>query len=106
MKIQVLLTITELSRLLNKSRPSTYKYISDYENGKFENIPKPIKDLFDNVESGKFNKSNIYEYCYSFFLIDNEEEIKEIYDLLNENKDKLDLTKIKQYIVKEIENEN
>ena len=104
MKIQEILTITELSRLLGKSRPSTYKYISDYESGRFDNIPTLIKELFDNVEKGIFNKSNIYEYCYKFLLVDNKQELKEIYDLLNENKDKLDLAKIKEFIFKEITN--
>ncbi|MBE7081217.1 MAG: hypothetical protein E7372_01490 [Clostridiales bacterium] len=105
MKIQEILTITELSRLLNKSRPSTYKYISDYQSGNFENIPPLIKELFDSVENGKFNKGNIYEYCYNFLIVSSKDEIKEIYDLLNENKEKLNLTKIKEYILKEIKDE-
>jgi len=105
MKIQEILTITELSRLLNKSRPSTYKYISDYQSGNFENIPPLIKELFDSVENGKFNKGNIYEYCYNFLIVSSKDEIKEIYDLLNKNKEKLNLTKIKEYILKEIKDE-
>ena len=105
MRIQEILTITELSRLLNKSRPSVYKYISDYESGNFQNIPPIIKTLFDNVEDGRFNKGNIYEYCYSYLLANREDEIKEIYDLINENKDQLNLSKIKEFILKEIENE-
>ena len=105
MRIQEILTITELSRLLNKSRPSTYKYLSDYENGNFQNIPPVIKTLFDSVEDGKFNKSNIYEYCYNLLLVDNKDEIKEIYNLLNENKEKINLSKIKEFILMEIANE-
>ena len=105
MKIQELFSITELSRLLNKSRPSTYKYISDYEKDDYDNIPKIIKELFDNVESGKFNKSNVYDYCYQFMLQNNQQDLKAIYELLNENKNKLDLIKIKEYILKELSNE-
>lgn len=105
MKIQEILTITELSRLLNKSRPTTYKYISDYMDKNFDGIPPLVKTLFDNVECGKFNKNNIYEYCYNLLIIDNQEEIKEIYNLIKENEKKLNLIKIKEFILKEIENE-
>ena len=104
MKIQEILTITELSRLLGKSRPSVYKYISDYENGNYENVPVLIKELFDNVNNGKFNKVNVYDYCYKFLIGDNQDEIKEIYELIKENQSNLDLCKIKEYILKEIEN--
>ncbi len=105
MKIQELFTITELSRLLDKSRPSTYKYLSDYCSGNFDNIPLLIKCLFDNVENGKYNKSDVYDYCYRFLLVDNQKDIKEIYELLNKNKNCLNLNKIKELILKEIENE-
>jgi len=104
MKIQEFFTITELSRLLNKSRPSVYKYLSDYGVGNFENIPPVIKELFDKVENEGYNKSNVYDYCYKYLIMDEQKEIKEIYELLNENKDKLNLAKIKQYIMEEITN--
>ena len=33
MQITDIVTITELSKLLGKSRPTVYKYVSDYEAG-------------------------------------------------------------------------
>ena len=105
MKIQEILTITELSRLLNKSRPTTYKYISDYMDENFDVIPPLVKTLFDNVENGKFHKNNIYEYCYILLLMDYQEYIKVIYSLFKENEKKLNFVKIKEFILKEIENE-
>lgn len=102
MKIQELLSITELARLLDKSRPSVYKYLADYESGNYDNIPSLIKELFDRVENGNFTKKDIYDYCYSFLLVDNQDELKEIYSMLQENKDKLNLEKIKDFIEKEI----
>ena len=33
MKITDMISITELSRLLKKTRPTVYKYVSDFEKG-------------------------------------------------------------------------
>lgn len=105
MDIQNVLTITELSRLLNRSRPSIYKYISDHDKGNKENIPQEISILFDKIKNGEFHKKDIYAYCYDLLYVKQEEDIKEIIDLLKENKEKINLNKIKELITKEISDE-
>ncbi|MDE7379606.1 MAG: hypothetical protein K2N14_01015 [Clostridia bacterium] len=99
------LSITELSRLLKKSRPTVYKYVTDYKGKRFDSIPDSVKELFDRIGKG-CTKSEIYAYCESNFF---EKEIKnselnEIVNLIIENQDKIDFEKLKKFIVGEIEN--
>ena len=46
MNIVEVITISELSRLTKKSRPTLYKYINDYENQVYDNIPFNFIKLF------------------------------------------------------------
>lgn len=95
--------ITELSRLLNKSRPTVYKYITDYKNKNFDNIPNSVKELFDRIEGG-CTKSDVYAYCESHFLKKavNNVELKQLIDLIVENEDVINLDKLKKFILGEI----
>lgn len=110
MKITDVISITELSRLLNKSRPTVYKYISDFENGSEGNVPHSVRRLFHQIQSGNIPKRGIYEYCDHWFAsegVSNVEKakrptLKEIIRLLKENERKLDLDKIKNFIDEEI----
>lgn len=99
------LSITELSRLLRKSRPTIYKYITDYKDKRFDNIPNSIKELFDRIESG-CARSDVYTYCESNYFYDNLKsvEIKQVINLIIENGQSIDLDKLKNYILGEIEN--
>lgn len=94
-------TITELSRLTNKSRPTIYKWITLYESGDGDELPRAVKELFDLIAE-RGSKKDVYQFCESKFFDGGEDELKEIFDLLRSNKDKLDLKKIKKIIEEEL----
>ena len=110
MKITDMITITELSRLLGKSRPTVYKYISDFEEGNYSALPHSVKKLFMEIQAGNIPKKGIYEYCEHWF--DGETTpppkkkksvtLKEIIALLKKNERKLNLENLKIYIEEEI----
>ena len=113
MKITDMLSISELSRLLKKSRPTVYKYVFDYENGSFSGIPSMVKKLFDEIRLEKISKREVYAYCERWFLDgaaerkdkENKESavtLKDVIKLLKTNQDKLNFFKVKEYIEKEI----
>lgn len=116
MKITDMVSITELSRLLKKTRPTVYKYISDFEKGNFSAIPGSVKKLFSNISKGTTAKKDIYEYCdhwyddgfsaTEFRTFDEQKQssttLKDIINLLKTNEKKLDLNKIKSYIEEEL----
>ena len=111
MKITDMITITELARLLDKSRPTVYKYISDFESGNYTALPPSVKKLFMDIQEGKIPKKGIYEYCEHWFASetptgkkkDKPVTLKEIFALLKKHERNLDLQKIKAYIEEEIQ---
>ena len=113
MKITDVVSITELSRLLNKSRPTVYKYVSDFEAGKHSEVPLSVRKLFHEIQGGNAPKKEIYEYCDRWFMSGSMQDVKkpkdkpitiqEIVKLIKLNQKKLDLKKLKEYLVKEIE---
>lgn len=117
MKITDVISITELSRLLKKSRPTVYKYVFDFESGKYGQIPHSIKKLFEEIQTGAASKREICQYCTHWFgeaetpkgflsltqLKDKHTTLKEIIKLLNVHERKLDLVKIKNFIEQEIQ---
>ena len=48
------ITISELARLTNLSRPTLYKYVEEYENNDISNIPADILELFNYIYSKIF----------------------------------------------------
>ena len=113
MKITDMISITELSRLLKKTRPTVYKYIADFERGNFTALPHSVKKLFQNIQSGKTPKKDIYEYCDHWYQDDftgtefkakedKSTTLKEVINLLKINEMKLNLTKIKEFILEEL----
>ena len=111
MQITDIVSITELSKLLGKSRPTVYKYVSDYESGNYSALPHSVKSLFDKIVSGETSKRGVFEYCdYWFgstsFSNDTKSEkpttIKDVIKLLKSNERRLDFGKIKKYIEEEL----
>ncbi len=109
MKITDMITVTELSRLLDKSRPTVYKYIYDFENGNYSTLPPSVKKLFLDIQAGNIPKKGIYEYCEHWFAgespkgkKDKPVTLKEIFALLKKHERKLDLTRLKAHIEEEI----
>ena len=97
------ISITELSRLTNKSRPTIYKWLTLYEKGDLSELPSAIVELFKLIED-KGSKKDIYLFCEEqFFNVNEEDSLKEIFDLLRSNKDKLDMKRIKEIIMEELD---
>lgn len=106
MKITDITTITELSDLIHKSRPTVYKWISAYERGKKEEVPNIVAQLFDMLCSGRMKKSELYAYCeQNFYKKSDNAALDEVIDILRKNREILDFNKIKKIIEKELENE-
>ncbi len=112
MQITDIVTITELSKLLGKSRPTVYKYVSDYESGNYSAIPHSVKSLFDKIMSGETSKRGVFEYCDHWFASkaqahegnggEKPTTLKEVIKLLKDNERRLNLGKIKKYIEEEL----
>lgn len=111
MQITDIVTITELSKLLGKSRPTVYKYVSDYESGNYSALPHSVKSLFDKIVAGETSKRGVFEYCdywfgsSSFFGSPKTEKtftLKDLFKMLKENERRLDLSKIKTFIEEEL----
>lgn len=96
------ISITELSRLTNKSRPTIYKWLTLYEKGELNELPAAIVELFDLI-ADRGSKKDIYSFCEEkFFNAPDDDELKEIFGLLRSNKDKLDMKIIKKIIMEEL----
>ena len=111
MQITDIVTITELAKLLGKSRPTVYKYVSDYEAGNYSAIPHSVRSLFDKIMSGETSRRGVMEYCDHWFggqpapAKEKKEKgvtLKEVIRLLKDNEGVLNLAKIKSYIEEEI----
>ena len=100
MKVTDIITITELSRIMNKSRPTIYKYIQDYEEGNFDEVPLVVRELFDSITTNGFGKKDIYNYCDSKFA--SSDELGDIISFLKENKAKLNLQRVMEFLRSEV----
>ena len=107
MLITDLISITELSRLTKKSRPTIYKYINEYGKGNYDDIPYSVINLFKMAETS--TKSEIISYCNATYgttySANCDEELQELIDLIVSNKEHLDITKMKNNILEEINND-
>lgn len=112
MQITDIVTITELSKLLGKSRPTVYKYVSDYEAGNYSALPHSVRSLFDKITLGETSKRGVFEYCDHWFSgrtvtektkkAEKPTTLKELIRLIKDNESKLDLSKIKDYVEEEL----
>ena len=109
MRITDIVSITELSKLLGKSRPTVYKYISDYESGNCSALPHSVRSLFDRIMSGETSKRGVFEYCDHWFdtkaashTSKKTTTLKDVVRLLKDNEGRLDLGKIFSFIEEEL----
>ena len=110
MQITDIVTITELSKLLGKSRPTVYKYVSDYESGNYAAIPHSVRSLFDKIMSGEASKRGVFEYCDHWFGMrmqsknrsDKPTTLRDVIKLIKDNETRLNLGRIKEYIEEEL----
>ena len=103
MKITDAITITELSRLLQKSRPTVYKYISDYEQNDYEAIPFAVRELFRLIDEEDLSRDDIVSYCKTRFGVSDiplsADAIKAI-DYIKTNQDAIDFHRLEKYLRK------
>ena len=99
------LTITELSNLTGKTRPTLYKYINAYELGFFDDVPFSFIQLFNLMEKANIKRKEIVDYCEANFKsVDSDIKVNEIVTLIKSNKEKIDLDNLKKHIEEEIKN--
>ena len=103
--INKVITITELAALTGKSRPTLYKYWTNYSNNEKDDIPFSIIKLFDIINKSNVSKKEIVSYCTTnFSKVNVDMDIQEIVNLLVDNKDKIDLKAVKKAIKEVIKN--
>ena len=101
--MELVFSITELSNLTGKTRPSIYKYLKAYIDGNFDDLPYSFIQLFNLMDKENVSRKEIIEYCNNNFKsVDGDIKVQEIISLIKNNKDKLDLDNIKKIIEEEI----
>lgn len=96
-------SITELSNLTGKTRPSIYKYLKAYQDCKYDDLPYSFIQLFNLMEKENVTRKEIIEYCENNFkTIDQDIKVYEIVNLIKSNKDKIDLDNLKKIVEEEI----
>lgn len=101
----MLFSITELSNLTGKTRPTLYKYINSYDCGDLDSVPYTFIQLFNLMEKPNVKRVEIINFCKNNFVeIDNDEELNNFVKFLKENKEKINLKKIRAIIEEDIKN--
>ena len=101
------LSVTELSRLTGKTRPTIYKYITSYENKKYDDIPYSFLMLLRMADDPSASRDEILSFCMKSFGSDVKEVsvngmLHEVIRLISDNHDKIDLKRLKKNIETEI----
>ncbi len=99
-------SITELSSLTGKSRPTLYKYMTNYEEKKYDNIPYSFIKLFDLISNENIYNKEIVEYCNKTFKKIDDEDFNEFVEFLRKNKNLIDFNQLKMIIEDYIKNEH
>lgn len=101
--MNLILTITELSNVTGKTRPTLYKYIASYEAGNLDDVPFTFIQLFNLMKKPNVTRKEIMSFCeQNFKTVDEDIRINEIISLLKNNANKIDLDELKKSIEKEI----
>ncbi len=101
--MELTFSITELSNLTGKTRPSIYKYLKAYEDCKYDDLPYSFIQLFNLMEKEGTSRKEIIEYCEkNFKTVDEDIKVNEIINLIKNNKDKINLDNLKKNLEEEI----
>jgi len=101
--MNLLFTITELSNMTGKTRPTLYKYVSAYEAESFDEVPFSFIQLFNLLNKPNVNRKEVIDYCdANFKSVSSDIKINEIVSLIKNNKSKIDLDNLKKHIEEEI----
>ena len=102
-----LITVSELARLINVSRPTLYKYKEMYEANDTE-LGIKYKELFDFIEKCLV-KNEIYNYTNNIFTssdnsltdklkLDENKELVTLFNKIIDNKEKINIEELNKYI--------
>ena len=95
-------SITELSTLTNKSRPTLYKYLDAYDLEDYEELPYSFVALFDLMKRPGVARQEIIDFCHSSFAKAEEDpRLAEVFAFLRQHKDEIDFAKLNEYLKKE-----
>ena len=101
--MELTFSITELSNLTGKTRPTIYKYLKAYSDCKYDDLPYSFIQLFSLMEKEKVSRKEIVEYCEkNFKAVDEDVKVNEIVNLIKNNKGKIDLDNLKKKLEEEI----
>ena len=101
--MELTFSITELSNLTGKTRPSIYKYLKAYQDCKYDDLPYSFIQLFNLMENKRTTRKEIIEFCEkNFKSVDEDIKVNEIVNLIKNNKDKIDLDNLRKNIEEEI----
>ena len=80
--------ITELANYLQISRPTMYKFIESYDEGKKKEINNNVKKLFDYIEGNPLiGKRNVINYILTRMSTIQENDTSEVNDIVQSIKD-------------------
>ena len=101
--MELTFSITELSNLTGKTRPTIYKYLKAYQDNQFDDLPYSFIQLFSLMEEDNVSRKKIIDYCEkNFKAVDDDIKVNEILNLIKNNKEKIDLDNLKKKIEEEI----
>lgn len=93
------ITITELSNLTGKSRPTIYKYLSAYQRGEKSDIPYAFIQLFELIETTKGKKTDIAKFCSDQFT--SPSPLRPLWDFIQAHAEKIDVNRAIEVLTKE-----
>ena len=101
------LSVTELSRLTGKTRPTIYKYITSYEKKKYDDIPYSFLMLLRMADDPSSGRADILTFCAKNFGNDAKDVssngmLHEVIRLISDNHERIDLKRLKKNIEAEI----
>lgn len=105
MKLNDFMSITELSRLTGKTRPTLYKYVRDYDGGKYDEIPYSFLVLLQRAEEPDVSRADLIEYCDKHYTrkTDPSPALRELIEFITANENRLDLARVRKIIETEID---
>lgn len=101
--MKYVITMTELSTLTKKTRPTINHYLESYESGELDKFPFSFIKLFEMLKDSKTTKKQIVKYCQETFIdITDDVMLNEVIKILKDNKDKIDLKLLKETLLEEL----
>ena len=104
MQINEIISVTELSRLTGRTRPTIYKYIKDHAEGNYDDIPYTFLMLLNLADEEGCTYSDVVKYCREQYAQakHSDKRVQRVIDLISANADKLDLAALEKHIEEEI----